>query len=370
MSNIFKKGVFIMSTKDSFEYVKVTDLTKWKIDQSQGMEITYYPYSVLSEKRWIFLTSNEQKLWNKIFENSIVLNDDSLAEPFTGIQSSLDAVYVIRKWTDKGPLIEFEDRDGKIRVIEKNILKPYLLPGNAGVTTFRSFQTKEHDGWLVFPYCVQSGRAKTIPETDLRKKYPHAYEYLSYYKSDLSKRDLDAHSSDWYRFGRSQSLTRIENQPKILVGVLFKEERYVYDENNMYFQTGDTAGYVGIKMRENSQYSIFYVMGLLNHKSLEWVSSKMASVFEGDYIAHGQTLLRDLPIRKIDFSVKKEKDMHDEISGIVQDLLTLHTELKNLKTDRDISLKQKEIKDERDLLDKKINSLCGIETLIKYADLT
>ncbi len=29
------------------------------------------------------------------------------------------------------------------------------------------------------------------------------------------------------------------------------------------------------------------------------ISSKRASTFEGDYIAHGQTLLRELPIRKI-----------------------------------------------------------------------
>ncbi|MEO9307570.1 MAG: hypothetical protein ABI342_04560 [Nitrososphaera sp.] len=357
-----------MSKKDTFEYVKVTNLAKWKIDQSQGIEITEYPYGILSENRWIFLTANEQKLWNQIFTHSLTLNDQCLAEPFTGIQSSLDKVYVIRNWKDKGDLVEFQDNDGKIRVIEKSILKPYLLPGNTGETSFRSFQTKEHDGWLVFPYHVKDEKAKTIPEIELKKKYPRAYEYLLDYKSELSKRDLDKHSSDWYRFGRSQSLTRIENQPKIIVGVLFKEERYVYDENNMYFQTGDTAGYVGIKMRNNSQYSIFYVMGLLNHKALEWVSSKMASVFEGDYIAHGQTLLRDLPIRKINFNVKKEKDMHDEISDIVKDLIMLHKKLKKLKTEREIFSKQKEIEDRRDLLDKKINSLWGIETLMQYAD--
>lgn len=356
------------SKKDSFEYVKVTDLTKWKIDQSQGIETAEYLYRILSEKRWIFLTANEQKLWDQVFGCAIPLNDQSLAEPFTGIQSSLDAVYVIKVWRDKGKLVEFQDKNGKTRVIEKNVLKPYLLPGNTGQTSFRSFETKEHDGWIVFPYHIQNGGAKTIPESDLKKTYPLAYEYLLDYKSELSKRDLDHHSSDWYRFGRSQSLTRIENQPKLIVGVLFKEERYIYDNDNMYFQTGDTAGYVGIKMRGNSQYSIFYLMGLLNHKALEWISSKMASVFVRDYIAHGQTLLRDLPIRKINFDIKKEKNDHDEISNIVKNLISLHKELETLKTDREISLKTKEIREKRDLLDKKINSLYGIENLIQYAD--
>lgn len=357
-----------MDSISNFEYVKVTNIDKWKIDSSQGIERSIKPLSELTEKKWIFLSPNEQKLWDAIFCNSVSLNDCSLAEPFTGIQSSLDFVYVIKKWNKKNSFIEFTDKNGKSRKLEKKILKPYLLPANRGKTSFRSFETKNHDGWLVFPYEVRNGKAKTIPKKTFKKNYPNAYNYLLDYKKELKERSLDDHSKEWYRFGRSQSLTRIENQPKIIVGVLFKEERYIYDKSNMYFQTGDTAGYVGIKMRKNSPYSIFYVLALLNHKALEWVSTKTASVFERDYIAHGQTLLRDLPIRKINFNNSKEKSKHDQIVQIVKEIIKLYNGLKLAKTDREKKKTVKSIAQKRNDLDKKINSLYEIKKLIKYVD--
>jgi len=353
----------------NIEYIKVKDVDKWKIDSKNGIEKTTYPSNILTSEQWIFLTHNEQKLWDQIHKNSIIVNDDLVAEPFTGIQSSLDSVYIIKKWVKNGNHIEFTDKDGKKWNVEKDILKPYLLPANQQRNSFKSFETKIHDGWVLFPYDVKNGKAKTIPEQIFKKRFPNAYKYLSHFKTELKKRDLDDHSNDWYRFGRSQALTKIENQPKIIVGVLFKEERYIYDKNDMYFQTGDTAGYVGIKMREKSKYSIFYILGLLNHRALEWISSKKASVFDRDYIAHGQTLLRDLPIREIDFSKSSERKVHDKIVKIVKEIIELHKKKEKAKTDRELKTFEKNIILKRTELDKTINSLYGIDNLIKYAEI-
>ena len=123
-------------------------------------------------------------------------------------------------------------------------------------------------------------------------------------------------------------------------------------------------------MRKNSPYSIYYVLSLLNHKVLEWISTKTASVFERDYIAHGQTLLRDLPIRKINFKDSKERSAHDRIVKIVEEIIKLHKELKLAKTDREKKKTVKSIKQKRNNLDGKINSLYGIENLIKYAEIS
>ena len=350
------------------EYVKVKDIDKWKISNEQGIETRDYPSTYFSKDKWIFLTKNEQRLWDKITSDSFKLNDDQMGETLTGIQSSMDAVYVIDKWKENGNYIEF-NKKGTERQIEKGILKPYLLRANLQHgASFKSFETKTPDGWIIFPYEVVDGKAKTIPESTLKSKFPNAWSYLNDFKDALAKRDLDEHSTDWYRFGRSQSLTRIENQPKIIVGVLFKEERYIYDESNMYYQTGDTAGYVGIKMRDNSLYSVYYVLGLLNHKALEWVSSKMASVFQRDYIAHGQTLLRELPIKKIDFQNMTEKAKHDQIAKIVQDLIETYKKLKQSKTTRNEQGILDEIKTKRITLENTINELYDIQSLIKYAD--
>ena len=138
----------------------------------------------------------------------------------------------------------------------------------------------------------------------------------------------------------------------------------------MYFQAGGTAGYVGIKTRENSEYSIFYILGILNHKALEWVASKMASKFEGDYIAHGGSLLRDLPIKKIDFHDPKQKAKHDKIAETVKKIIQLHKDLKKAKTPRERTKITEDIKTKRGELEGTIDELYEIKSLIKYADLS
>lgn len=351
-----------------FEYIRVTDIDKWKIDSNIGIEKNIYPSDNLTSEQWIFLTPNEQKLWDQIYKNSIILNDNLVAEPFTGIQSSKDAIYVIKKWTRNGDFIEFIDKNGTNRALEKDILKSYLLPANSGKNSFKSFETITNHGWIIFPYEVKEGKAKTIPENTFKQKFPNAYHYLSAFKLDLSKRDLDKHSTDWYMFGRGHALTKIENQPKIIVGVLFKGERYIYDENNLYFQTGGTAGYVGIKMRKNSKYSIFYILGLLNHPALEWVSSKKASTFVNNHIAHGELLLKELPIRKIDFSNPDEQKIHDQVVLFVKEIIEHHKTKKDAVTERDHSLILKQISEKRIELDKVINSLYDIDNLMKYVE--
>ncbi|MCH7646986.1 MAG: hypothetical protein IIA83_00045 [Thaumarchaeota archaeon] len=349
------------------EYVKVTNIPQWKISSDSGIETRTFPSDTFSEERWVFLTDNEQKLWDKIFSNILPLNDDQIAEPFTGVQSSNDSVYVIREWKQKGKYIEFTDMNGVKREIEKTILKPYLLRGNRGFTTFKSFETKKADGWIIFPYVVKDAKSEIISKSELKSKFPKAWKYLNSFKQELSTRDLRGNSTDWYRFGRGSAPTA--ESPKIIAGVLFKEERYIYDTNKIYFQTGDTAGYVGIKIREKSPYSIFYILGILNHIVLEWTASKMASTFEGNYIAHGQTLLRDLPIKKINFKDKKEKKQHDEIVKLVKDLINLHKNLKQAKTPRNEQKILNDISSKRTTLEKTINALYDIQSLIKYAEI-
>jgi len=83
----------------------------------------------------------------------------------------------------------------------------------------------------------------------------------------------------------------------------------------------------------------------------------------------GNILLRKLPIRKIDFSKPSERNIHDRIVKIVKEIIELHKQRKNAKTDRELKKFDKSILDKRTELDKVINSLYGINTLIKYAEM-
>lgn len=355
------------------EYQKVVDLHQYELDKSQGIVTRIYSTDDITDDIWIFLTDDEQRLLDQLKQDTLELHE--VAIPFNGIQTSRDNVYVIKEWEDVGDYIEFTDVCDQTWRIERSILKPYL----SDHTKFKSFQTKNANARLIFPYEMVDRKMNLMSETKLIEEYPNTYEYLKAFRFHsenlcpddsrhkcLERRDMG--NDVWYAFGRVQSLSVFENQSKIIVGVLFQKEPYIYDETSIYFTSGGTAGYCGIKNKDKSKYSLYYIMGLLNSKAIEWVAKQMASMFQGDYVARGTSLLKKLPIKTIDFEKDGEKEKHDEIVEMVQKLIRLHSDLESALTPRDEEDINTNIQSNRDELETKINELYGIVDLIQYAD--
>jgi hypothetical protein len=93
---------------------------------------------------------------------------------------------------------------------------------------------------------------------------------------------------------------------KIIVGVLSVGDKYAIDIHGTLISSGGTAGYCVVAVPETSDYSIYYIQAILNSKYLEWFSALYGEVFRGGYIARGTKVLKNLPIRKIDFSKQKK----------------------------------------------------------------
>ena len=121
-----------------------------------------------------------------------------------------------------------------------------------------------------------------------------------------------------------------------------------FDENEFYY---DSLSY-GIKIKQNSQLSIFFILGLINSKLIndihETYSDNKDKVFAKVLAAN----LARLPIPKIDFKDKNHKAKHDEIALIAQNLLKLYNDRSqgSLQTD-----KQK-IENKISFLEDKINN--------------
>ena len=58
---------------------------------------------------------------------------------------------------------------------------------------------------------------------------------------------------EWYRYGRSQAITSLNNRDKIIVGVNRKKDNplYLMDKTHYLIASGGTAGYVGISLTVN-----------------------------------------------------------------------------------------------------------------------
>ena len=85
-----------------------------------------------------------------------------------------------------------------------------------------------------------------------------------------------------------------------------------------------------------SQYSIFYLLGLLNSKLLSWYFLSIHSVGRRDdfpKIVLKQT--RDLPIRKITFSDPTDKSRHDRMVELVEGMLDMNVRLGAAKAEQE-----------------------------------
>jgi len=165
-----------------------------------------------------------------------------------------------------------------------------------------------------------------IPLSTIKKKYPLAYDYLQAHKDILNKRDIKPEpqtENEWYRYGRHQSLDRCGKPQKIIVGVLSVGDKYAIDIHGTLISSGGTAGYCVVVLPDQSEYSIYYIQAILNSKYLEWFSALHGEVFRGGYIARGTKVLKNLPVRKINFSDVREKEIHDNIVATQKELIKI-----------------------------------------------
>ena len=119
--------------------------------------------------------------------------------------------------------------------------------------------------------------------------------------------------NNWYAYGRSQSLARFLSGEHLIWPVLSLDSNYVYDNDLVVFTGGGNGPFYGIEMNLAVEESIFYVQAILNHWLMELLVKKTASTFRGGYYSHGKQFIAELPIRRIDFSDKSQKILHDSI---------------------------------------------------------
>lgn len=215
--------------------------------------------------------------------------------------------------------------------IEKAITKPYFhtSPGKDNLYTYRTFKPNAR---VIYPYEETISGIDVIPLTTVQKNFPRAYNYLQKYKTFLNNLDRDIKpmpqtKHEWHRYGRHQSLTSCVIPSKIIVGVLSIGDKYAVDFYGTLISSGGTAGYCIVSVPTNSAYSIYYIQAILNSKYLEWFSALYGEIFRGGYIARGTKVLKNLPIRRIDFNNTKEKALHDKIVNKQKELISIFDEI-------------------------------------------
>ncbi len=266
-----------------------------------------------------------------------------VVEVYNGIQTSAEKVYKI-----EGKTIVSEDENYvkfktkyKEYMIEREILRLYFKPTRAEQGALNTYSDIDQIkiNYNIFPY-DQNGNfiTRDIMET----RYPYAWKYLLEHRDTLlpkslgGKRDVQPTVSDkdeWYRYGRSQAITSLNNRDKIIVGVNRKKDNplYLMDKIHYLIASGGTAGYVGISLKEDSEYQLEYIHAWLSHPLTDWYLQSIGSDFEGGFIARGTYTLPRVPFIKIDFADKKQMELYDKVIANTERISELNKELLSKK---------------------------------------
>jgi type I restriction-modification system DNA methylase subunit len=312
--------------RDAFQYMEIKSLSDWKTRNLKEETLDPITYSELDNDGWILVPSKLKVAFEKINAQSIELGtlvgDENI---YNGIQTSANPIYIHIPTKVTKHLYYFE-KDGATWAIERGLTKPYFKTsgGTDNLNTYRPFKA---NAFVIYPYTKEvDGTISFVKIGKLKSEFPKAYEYLMAYKTKLEdpKRDIKPEpltQNEWYKYGRHQSLDKCDVPAKIIVGVLSQGNKYAIDYSGTLISSGGTAGYCMITLPDGFPYSIYYIQALLNSKYLEWYAALIGEIFRGGYIARGTKVLKRLPIRTIDFKNAGDKNLHDRIASLQENLI-------------------------------------------------
>ena len=323
--------VLVKRDKVKLNFSRIDSL--FSSDIFQTTPILQYNSDDFNSAPWVFISEKANELFHKIISNGTIALK-SIAEIPVGLQTSADPIFIFTPDREDGTFYYFSKKEEEHK-IEKTICKPILYD-----LSFNGFDTVYANGQMIFPYKIEQDNAILISEINFQKDYPLCWQYLNLYKTELQKRSINGKDPKWYQYGRNQSLTKFHNTDKIVFPVLSQKPSYIIDKTNFQFTGGGNGPYYSIT--SNSEYSIYYLSGLLSHPILEAMVKSRASEFRGEYFSHGKQFIENLPIKEINFSDEDSITAHNAIVDIVKSIIKTKQNLKSEKvyTKKDVLMRK------------------------------
>jgi type I restriction-modification system DNA methylase subunit len=304
--------------KTSFQFKRIKKISHELLDEQESY--VSYRTDGFAADPWIFLSPETAEVFNKLRSEATVPLK-GLAEICVGLQTSADKIYIFEPESETPTTYKFT-KNGKQWEVEKGICQPAIYD-----LTFNLFDTIAANAQMIFPYTILASGAELFSEMHIKSNFPLALAYLQHHKVDLEKRNLQGKNPSWYQFGRSQSLTKFQNTPKLVWSVLANKPPYVLDTKNLQFTGGGNGPYYALV--NESEYSILYFLAILSHPLFENMVKAGASEFRGAYYSHGKQFIENIPIKKINFDNKEEIATYNTIVKLVVSLIKTKAQLKN-----------------------------------------
>jgi len=312
------------SQQSDLEMEKVTDLIDWKNNHNSQTGIINH--SLASGLAWNFILGEDANLFAKLQQIKSRL-EDVTERIFQGIKTSADKIYIVEELSREDNLIQVFSKQKQIAYwLESNLLRPLIKGGDS-----KRYYLSKTNKLIIFPYMLKNNDfMELISMNTFEKEYPLTWNYLLDNKDYLESRENSKMlGENWYGYSRFQALN-VMALPKIFTPDIATGSSFTWDKTGEIFFTGGVAGGYGILVK--SIYSWEYILGLLNSQVLEFYLKKSSTSMRGGYYSFESRFIRNLPIKIIDNSQISEKQKHDLIVNLVQQMLYLHQQLNQANT--------------------------------------
>ena len=293
--------------------IKVDDLEAWRA--SGEAAVGKIAPTSLAGDQWNFVLRNGAELFAKLNENPIRLRD--VAERIAqGIRTSANPVYVLDVVSmNDSTVTAFSEQLQREVKLERKAVAPFLQGQD-----IRHYVLENCSKVVIMPYQIKAGRAELIAETQFRKKFPLAHDYLLQNKKVLEEREEGRFSGDeWYAYGRLQNVD-LMLLPKVLVPDIANFASFAFDEAGEF---AFASGY-GITLKADAKESCAYLLGLLNSRLLDYYLKQVSTTMRGGYFRYFTQFIEQLPIKRIDPKNKREAKLEKEIVEGVEAIQAAH----------------------------------------------
>jgi len=181
------------------------------------------------------------------------------------------------------------------------------------------------------------------------------------YKKVIDGRDINRYQSDWngayVHYGDWLHRKRDEKyflNHKIVIRQIGRAPIATIDEDRLY--TLNTI----YNLINLSQYSLKYLLGIINSKLGRWFWIKRNYDFKTLFPKIKKTQIEAIPIRIINFSDPADKSRHDRMVDLVEQMLRMHKQLAAAKTDHEKTALQRQIEATDRQIDALVYALYGL----------
>lgn len=280
--------------------LNVAILKEMEIAGSKNPDIQQFfvpPFEV--NKRWLLIEKTEIEAI-EVFEKACEISNGKYAtigdvcEIGNGMVSGLDKAFQLK---ENAVLNELEQKN-TFKVVKAKHLQAYSYA-----------QTTQY----IFANGIQN-------EKQLKEDLPNFYEKLQPYKEKLLQRYQYNRKIPYWHWVFLRNF-KLFNSHQARIFVPCKERisnkdyfRFAYVESGI-FPTQDVTA---LFLKEGVKESIYYLLAFLNnHRVFNWLKNK--GIVKGSIVEFSENPISSVPFRRIDWGDEREVEVHDEISGLVED---------------------------------------------------